>query len=166
MSHKANYPSRPKMHGHAAAVPLAFILLALPLSGCVGTLSTLNTPQKIAVAAQKSDEEVGWARVSQLSKSECGITPEPPAREQAVGQSVCVTALVEKHVLPLAAFPDLVKESRKDALQLAKLYAKGELSPSEYQSRSQARLRQYRDEWRARSAARKDHPDDEKFVNH
>lgn len=165
MSHESIHFSRTGQPWQTAAILVALILLSSLLSGCVGTLSNISTPRQISVAAIKSDEEVGWAQVSRLSQSECGVTPEPPAREQAVSQSTCVTTLVEKHVLPLAAFPDLLKESRKDALQLAKRYERGQLSLAEYQSQSQARLRRYREEWRVRVAARKDHPEDAKFVN-
>lgn len=121
-------------------------------------------PRTQGIADRKSGEEAGWTRVAALSKSECGISIAPPARNTAVRQSICVTELVEKHVLPHAAFPTLVMQSRAQAWRLATRYEEGKLSATQYQLQSRSRLLKYREDWLIKAATQKITPEATRVV--
>lgn len=140
---------------HASAA-LSIIIVCM-LSACTGgqTTSKLTAGPTVTTAMvqeTKSGEEAGWRSVANLSSSQCGTTIGPPARERAVSQSDCVTGLVESHVIPRAAFPDLVRDSRADARRIATLYAQGSISPARYAEMSQGRLRRYQQQWMVKAA--------------
>ncbi len=119
-------------------------MMTLMVSGC--TSRPAVTASATPFETRKVNEERAWTRIGGLSQSRCGVSGVP-AREQAVGQSACITSLVYENVLPVAAFPDLVRETRGDAMKIAQDYAAGKMTPAEYTSRSQARLRAYKDRW-------------------
>lgn len=164
MRHQRNYLPPARQHWHAAGFSATLVLLSFLLAGCAEQVSTMPVPKQLNIAARKTDEEAGWARVSALSMSKCGVKVTPPPREKAVDQSICVTLLVEQHVLPLAAFPGLVMQSRKEAWKLAGRYAAGELSPAQYQLQSQSRLRKYKQDWLLQAARKKPPPEATKVV--
>ncbi len=126
-------------------------MMTLMVSGCTGH-PTVNAAAPFDT--RKANEELAWTRIGGLSQSRCGVTGVP-AREAAIGQSACVTRLVYDNILPVAAFPDLVKETRGDAMKIAQGYAAGKMTPADYTARSQARLRAYKDRWNMLAAQEK-----------
>jgi len=133
-------------------LPVAAVLL---LCACAG--QPMPAPQgtqgtEASINQSKASEAAGWTTVGQHAGSRCGATAAPPARERAVEQSDCVTALIKQHVLPVAAFPDLLLASRSDARRLALSYAGGKLTPVQYQTRSKGRMVAYRQKWQMQAA--------------
>lgn len=126
--------------------------IALLLSGCTShpKVNAANAPFE----ARKVQEESAWSRIGGLSQSRCGVTGVP-ARGNAVDQSACVTGVVYEHVLPVAVFPALVKETRGDAMKIAQDFDAGKMTPAEYTARSQARLRTYKTRWNLLAAQEK-----------
>lgn len=128
---------------------------ALLLTGCVSQPSqprhTAAIEQPVPFETRKAQEEQAWAQIGELSRSHCGVTGVPP-RETAVAQSSCVSELIYNHVLPVAVYPALVRETRNDALEIAKDYSAGKMTTTQYQSRSVARLRNYKNRWNMLSA--------------
>ena len=120
--------------------------MAMLLSGCTSHPRVNAANEPAPFETRKAQEEQAWARIGGLSQSRCGVTGVP-ARETAVAQSSCVSDLVYDHVLPVAMFPALVRETRDDALHIAKDYSAGKMTAAEYQSRSVARLRDYKNRW-------------------
>lgn len=114
------------------------LLVIAFLSGCAAFHQAHNGRTQ-----KETSEESGWARLEELSAAKCGADRLPPARDRAVEMSKCITRLVEEHVLPQAAFPEILLASRKEALRLAKHYAGGGMSSAEYRRRSENRLRNY-----------------------
>ncbi|HYD18416.1 MAG TPA: hypothetical protein VEF76_08050 [Patescibacteria group bacterium] len=145
-------PTRPtrtlRIINASLLVALGFMGVVL-LSGCAGqpVHSSANAAPVPTMAERKAAEEQAWTRVGSLSPQRCGVTPRPPSRDLAVPQSACVSEIVWQEVIPVAAFPNLVKDSRATAMRLANEYSAGKLSPVEYQKRSVARLKEYRTRW-------------------
>ncbi len=127
---------------------------ALLLSGCTSHARVNAVNETAPLESRKIQEEQAWNRIGGLSQSRCGVTGVP-ARGMAVDQSACVTGVVYEHVLPVAVFPALVKETRGDAMKIAQDYAAGKMTPAEYTARSQARLRNYKTRWSLMAAQQK-----------
>ncbi len=116
------------------------LLILILLSGCASSHQANNH----AFTHKKAIEEASWAKLENLAAEKCGVTnSRPPERSRAIEISNCVTGLVRVYVLPNAAFPDLLLSSRAEALDIAKDYAAGKISPAEYQKRSEDRLKNY-----------------------
>lgn len=128
--------------------------IALLLSGCTSHPKVNAANEAAPFNTRKVQEESAWARIGGLSQSRCGVTGVP-ARGTAVEQSACVTGVVYGHVLPVAVFPELVKETRGDAMKIARDYDAGKMTAAEYTARSQARLRTYKDRWNLMAAQEK-----------
>ncbi|MEZ0262311.1 MAG: hypothetical protein ACAH80_15000 [Alphaproteobacteria bacterium] len=116
----------------------------------------MPTPQgtETSINQSKATESAAWQTVGHRAGSSCGASTAPPARERAVEQSDCVTALIRQHVLPVAAFPDLLMTSRADARRLAVSYADGKLTPLQYQTMSKNRMDAYRKQWLVQAAGK------------
>lgn len=117
-------------------------------------IQSLSAPlnEQSQLRQQKLREEAMWAEVGRMSMEACGITAAPPPRERVVSQSHCVTSLVQKHVLPIAAFPELVMESRARAHVIAGDYAAGRLTPAQYHAMSITRVEDYSNRWLIQAA--------------
>lgn len=136
---------------------MALLSLVLCLSACGGSPQQqqhLTVQQESEVrpindlALKKSREESAWSRVGTLSVTTCNFKPTPPERAKAVALSNCVSRLVNTHVLPNAAFPDIVQSDREEALRIADKYARGEISAPQYKTLSQERVGNYKSAWR------------------
>jgi hypothetical protein len=123
-------------------------LVVIGLAGCKSSVFTMSQPSvSETLLEQKAKEEVAWREVRRFSMSRCNASPLPPAREEAVIISNCVSKLVDEYVLPEAAFPELIAPSRKEALHMAEVYAGGKMTPFEYRKQAEARLKKYHDAW-------------------
>ena len=120
--------------------------IAMLLTACTSHPKVNASREATPFETRKAHEEQAWTRIGSLSQSRCGVTGVP-TRETVVAQSACVSDLVYNNVLPVAVFPALVRETRDEALAIAKTYSAGKMTAAEYQSRSVARLRHYKNRW-------------------
>lgn len=121
------------------------LAVALILSGCASPNETYN-----ALYQQQQTEDSGWDRVAVGVREQCGYEPfsnDPPPKKEAVKRAQCVTTLVNQYVMPVAAFPDVLKGTREKAEYLASEYAKGAFSGKEYLSRLDQNAEAYHANW-------------------
>jgi hypothetical protein len=138
-------------HNFKRFLPLVAVIM---LCACAGQPMPMPQGTETSIHQSKATESAAWQAVGNHAGSSCGASPAPPARERAVEQSDCVTALIKRHVLPVAAFPDLLLASRADARRLAVSYADGKLTPVQYQTMSKNRMDAYRKEWLVQAAGK------------
>lgn len=132
-------------------LPLVAVLM---LCACAGQPMPTPKGTEVSITRNKAVESAAWQTVGSSAGSYCAASVTPPARGRAVELSDCVTDLIKKHVLPVAAFPDLLMASRADARRLAVSYADGKLTPVQYQTMSKNRMDAYRREWLVQAAGK------------
>lgn len=145
---------------------LTLCALALALGGCAPQTSTMSMPmprdaQTVAQSAseterakEKMSEEQAWARVEKMTPAACPSAQTPPAAHEAIQFTKCVTGLINRELLPFAAFPELVRDTRGEALKLAQAYANGEMNATQYRASSMARVQKYKQLWAQASHAK------------
>ncbi len=106
------------------------------------------TLKKRELDRQKATEEAAWRKVQTLAASQCNFKPAPPKKNEAVALSSCMSDLVKVHVIPKAAFPDIIISDRKKAQRIAEIYAQGKLTPAEYRQQSEERMKKYKTTWK------------------
>lgn len=102
-------------------------------------------------AERKQREDEAWAKVAKDAPKSCPTTTNPPARAEAVSNTDCVTTLINRVVMPVALYPDLLRDNRDRARTLAQSYAAGQMTAAQYKAASIARLQDYKAQWNART---------------
>ncbi len=136
---------------------IAVTALIFCLAGCAAKPTYVDTKKnadyeltlkKRELDRKKATEEAAWRKVQSLAASQCNFTPAPPKKNEAVALSSCMSDLVKAHVIPKAAFPDIIISDRRKAQRIAEVYAQGKLTTAEYRQQSEERMKKYKSTWK------------------
>ena len=118
-------------------------ILLLALTGC--TSSAQDYHDKIVQNAQAEDTAF-YAADKEVAKI-CADNKMPGVlpRSQYVKYNQCATDVYERHVLPVAAYPDLFMRFRAQTLEYAQQYQDGKISFAQTQSRGKMAWLDYLD---------------------
>lgn len=102
--------------------PLALISI-IALSGCASAHMPTGVQRELKA----------WESAYTEAEKACpAFSKDIPERSEALSHSRCVTRIVNKTVLPVALYPDLVTRNRNSALNNAADYAQGKISAERY----------------------------------
>lgn len=110
------------------------IISAILLVSC-SSVGVMNN--RLTDASNK--EAQAWQELQPIAQKECakGKDPDQIKPSQAIEFSRCVQKLVDKIVLPVAVYPDLLLSVRPTTTRNSELYASGKISNTEWLARSQ-----------------------------
>ena len=124
-SHLVDYGSTDyKSHFLGEYMKYAFPLaLSLLLSACVSTTSQYQASSKSSM-----DRELkAWEEIQPITAAKCKKGQKEIPREKIMEFYDCRDALVNEHVFPVAAYPDLLKRMMLKGRELGIAYKKGKI---------------------------------------
>lgn len=83
-----------------------------------------------------------------MAESQCGFKKGAKLNKKAIVQErTCINHLVDQHLMPVAAFPDLVKDMQRKTLGIAEAYASGKISEKQYHEQMKIASDSYDTAW-------------------
>lgn len=128
------------------------MIIAAVLSGCVGT-NAQNFRLELDKAAQSEEQAIAAADTEVGEVCAKGKAPDAIPRSQYVKFNQCATEVFERHVLPVAAYPEQFMKFRAKSLETAQQYQNGEISYAQLQARGKIAWVEYTEAREARAGS-------------
>lgn|GEM_PF-6677368 len=110
---------------------IILIGLSLLLAGCAGAnLQEVNNQMRPKAQA----EFTAWANFADLTSAQCAgaKTLDQVKRKEAMSIYKCADSLIQKTIVPVALYPDLLTAYRLKRVQSYRAYAIGQVEQSEF----------------------------------
>lgn len=124
--------------------PTKTILLGISLAFTIHPMNS-SRADTTTISPNVQKELNAWQKAAPLISEKCskGKKPEETHPNEAVEITKCITALLNKTVVPKVVYPDLITSMREDAIGNAQAYKAGTISNEEYVARGHGNWKNY-----------------------